>query len=231
MNEQDKEAPLPYIRTKDEFKQESVEFLFDKEKESTITKVKTDADGKKTGEEIEKTTTKSRYTVDLKTYGQSTKEDREHFFEAFDRLQKALVPEWKQAQRSMTTDCPVLFDAIDEMLIGTASQNWHDVLDGETDTTWQTFKGKVAMFICQKVLPQDAYNRQVSYMAERSKPMSLTAQEWWDLFQTVNRYLPFMIPNTTKLKEEVQGVTFPDWWVKGSLTEAAQRRENRGGYN
>ena len=216
-------VPLPYIR-KVTGASETVKFTFEREKESEKTITRYDDMGVRLGKEVEKVSTTIPIKVTLKCYGASAKEDRESFFEAFDRMQKALEPEWTAATRAKDRDATVLFDALDELLIGVANTDWRVVLGTETKRTWEVFKEKVAKYICTKVLPPNAYDEQVLYLRERAKPMSLTATEWNDRLATLSRYLPYCFESVDALKIEHPTATFTDWWKLGTLSEAEWRR-------
>jgi len=219
----DATVPLPYVR-KVTGAPETVKFVFEREKETERTIIKYDEKNIKIGKEVEKVSTTIPIKVTLKCYGASSKEDRESFFEAFDRLQKALEPEWTEATKAKDRDATVLFDALDELLIGVANSDWKVVLGTETKRTWETFKEKVAKYICTKVLPPNAYDEQVLYLRERAKPMSLSATEWNDRLETLSRYLPYFFESVDALKNEHTTATFTDWWKLGTLGEAERRR-------
>jgi len=161
----DATAPLPYIR-KVKGTGETVKFTFEREKAAEKTITRYDDTGALVGKEVEKVTTTIPIKVSLKCYGASAGEDRESFFEAFDRLQKALEPEWKDAAQAKDRNASVLFDAFDEMLVGVANSDWQVILGTETKRTWETFKVNVAKYICTKVLPPNAYDEQVLYLRE-----------------------------------------------------------------
>jgi len=213
---------MAYVRSKADYKSDETKFVYERELKSTRTTTK------KVGvqrEVIEETTTELRTRkVTLKTYAHSNKEDCEHFFECFEKMMKELEDEWTTSSKAKANDAKVLFQALESMLVGTANSEWHDVLGKEQSRTWEMFKTLVSRFICSKVLPEDAYNRQVMYMQERVKPMALTAKEWWLRMQTLNRYLPYFFPSLEALKRELPDSTFPDWWIKGGLNEAELKR-------
>jgi hypothetical protein len=219
----DATVPLPYIR-KAKGTTETTKFVFEREKESEKTIIRYDDKGVRTGKQVEKVSTNIPVKVTLKCYGASAGEDRESFFEAFDRLQKALEPEWTEAAKAKDRDATVLFDALDEVLIGVANSDWRVILGTETTRTWSMFKEKVAKYICTKVLPPNAYDEQVLYLRERSKPMSLSATEWNDCLETLSRYLPYFFESVDDLKVEYSTATFADWWKIGTLGEAERRR-------
>ena len=242
MSTTDAEAPLPFVREKSDFIPETVKFEYEYEVASTrtITKQRPAAPPQPGAQadqppspraaqmltEIVTETIREKKSrkATLKMYERTTKEDSEHFFECFEKLQKELAPIWDQAKRAMRNDATVLFDGFEHMLTGTANSQWHDVLTDYPGRTWEDFKKAVATYICTKVLPDDAYDRQVSHMTERMKPKGLTAKDWWLRMQTMNRYLPYFFPSMDKLKEEVPNATFPDWWIEGNLSGATLKR-------
>ena len=205
------------------FKPEETKFSFDTEVESTKRITRTDEAGKVT--EVEETTIESRTKkVTLRTYGQSDQEDCEHFFEALEKLKRELRKVWEEASKAKDRDAQTLFDALDQMLIGTASSEWHDVLATEAKRDWEAFKVLVAKYITTKILPEDAYNRQVTYMQERKKPQSLQVKDWWLRMQTMDRYLPYFMPDKETLQLWVPNADFTMWWKKGSLAEQEKKR-------
>jgi hypothetical protein len=126
-----------------EFKPEEMKFSFKYELESVKKIMSTDAEGnvKEVEEEITEMKIKK---VTLKTYGKSDQEDCEHFFEAMEKLKKELRTVWEEASKAKDRDAQILFDALDQMLIGTASSQWHNILATETKRDWETFKVLVA---------------------------------------------------------------------------------------
>ncbi|KAG7357555.1 reverse transcriptase RNA-dependent DNA polymerase [Nitzschia inconspicua] len=119
----------------------------------------------------------------------------------------------------MSNDAQVLFDGMDKMLIETANAEWHDVLGSTTKRDWETFKKTVATYITTKILPDDAYDIQVTYLQERMKPKKLDVKQWYLRMQTLNRYLPYFIPSIDKVKEINPSATFKEWWKDGMLSE------------
>ena len=220
----DKEAPLPFVRPLPDFQPNTIKFVFEREKMAAETTQKKDVNG----DVVETVTVTKTYMgtvkVNLRVYSQSAEEDRERYFEAFEILKKRIEPEYNEAMKSKTNDAKVLFEAFDEMLDGTANTNWHDVLQQEPKRDWGTFKIKVSEFVCTKVLPKDAYNTQVNYLMERSKPMKLTVEQWWARYQTLNNRLPYMIPTMDRLKAEVPNADFKAWWIEGALNDAVCKR-------
>ena len=220
----DAEAPLPFVRRKPDYKAETTKFVFERAKVCKKTTTKLDASGNATGKETEETEMMVTIKVSLKCFGNSAEEDMEHFFEAFERMQKTLDQEWEEAKGAKNRDATTLFHAFEEMLTGTANVEWHDVLANNQVYTWEMFKTKVAEFICTKVLPDHAYDTQMDYMKERGKPMKLGVEEWWLRFQTLNRYLPYFIPLMAALKREYDDATFSDWWRLGSMRKMEAKR-------
>jgi len=216
---------IPYKRKTvcADFKPEETKFSYEQEVESTKETTHTDEAGKetKTKETITELKVKK---VTLKTYGQSDKEDCEHFFEALEKLKRELKKVWEETSKAKDRDAEILFDAFDQMLVGTASSEWHDVLATETKRDWEAFKGLVAKYITTKILPEDAYNRQVTYMQERRKPYDLSVKDWWLRMQTIDRYLPYFMPSKEALQLWVPSADFKDWWNKGSLADQEKKR-------
>ena len=222
----DAEAPMPYVRRKGEYRPEKVKFEYEKEITITKTITKKDKDDKVTTEEkIISMEPKSKKVL-LATYSHDDNEDCEHFFDAFERLKTALIDEWQSAAGAQTRDATILFDAFDTMLIGTANTRWHDVLQSGTGRTWRDFKTLVALYINTKVVPANTYSKQLSYLRNRSKPMKLSADEWWIRMQTINRRLMYCFEQLDDLKRHKPNATFSDWWKEdskdnGTLTDQA----------
>lgn len=221
-NPRDSEAPIPYVRRHLPTVETTV-YRFEAEQPITKTVTKTLPD--RTQEVITEVYTETKsHKVYLKTYSQSSEEDTEHFFEAFEQLQLELTSQWKAISRKKTNDSTLLFDAFTHILRGTAHTEWLDVLRTDNDRDWAVFKELVSVYICTKVLPEDAYDHQVSYMQARSKPKPLKAKEWWRRMQSLNRYLCYFFPTMNALKKEFPGSMFTDWWKIGSMTDPQLHR-------
>ena len=225
---EDSEAPIAYIRQKGDYKLEDTKFSYEHEVESVraTTKVLKLPD-ERTETEVSNETVKSMHTrkVTLKVYSHSNQEDCEHFFECFEKLQKELDEEWLASSQAKDKDATVLFKAFEHMLNGVATSEWHDVLQNETDRTWETFKILVSIFISTKILKENAYDAQVRYMQERGKPKQLNAKDWWLRMQAMNCYLPYFMKNMDMLKRQAPTANFKDWWNKGgSLSDTELRR-------
>ncbi|KAG7369831.1 hypothetical protein IV203_027577 [Nitzschia inconspicua] len=93
------------------------------------------------------------------------------------------------------------------------------MLGSTTKRDWETFKKTVATYITTKILPDDAYDIQVTYLQERMKPKKLDVKQWYLRMQTLNRYLPYFIPSIDKVKEINPSATFKEWWKDGMLSE------------
>ena len=223
---QDAEAAIAYVRSKTEHKVEEAKFSYEHEATSTRTIAKEVTIEGKTTKEVSSEVVKSKHTrkVTLKVYSHSDQEDCEHFFECFERMQKELEGVWMECAKAKDKDATVLFQAFEHMLTGTATSEWHDVLNGETERKWETFKTLVSKFIVTKILPEDAYNVQVTYMLERAKPAQLSAKEWWLRMQTMNRYLPYFFKDLENLKKQFPNMTFKDWWKTGGPMSNAELR-------
>ena len=223
---------MPYVRSKSNYKPETIKFTYDAP--TTYTKTVKLEDGTldpKTQQPIVQTTTETVLTtkekkITLKQYAHSRKEDAEHFFICLMHLKKELSEDWQNTSKSKTTSAVTLFKAFDEMLTGAASDNWNAVMKDETDRSWETFKTKVAEYITTKVFttPTGVFSSQLQYMRERTKPKELTAEEWWKRIMVLSTYLPYLFRNQAEMKKEFPDTDFKDWWIKGSLSEADERR-------
>lgn len=218
----DHDAPLPYKRSKVHIHQ-TVKFDFEREYTSEKITIKS-VPGAGDFHDKEITKGKREKKVTLKCYGASAEEDRESFFQCLDWMKKQLEPEWTEASKAKNNDAAVLFQAVDAMLISVASTDWHAVLGSETSRKWEMFKVKFSEYICSKVLLPDAYDKQVTYMRERNKPMGLNHTEWYHRLATMNQYLPYFFPTMEALKLEYPTATFPDWWSLGSISTSDQKR-------
>lgn len=225
----DSDAPIPYIREKRyiDFKADTVEFKYTHSTKTTkdVERTDIDKDGNVSTSTSKETVSENKVLkATLKTYGKSEREDIEHFFEAFEKMQKSIDDVWKAASANKTNDASVLFNAMETMLTGTANTDWHDVMTGVTGRNWETYKVTTAKYICEKVLPDDAYMEQTRYMQERNLPRGMSVATWWDRFQTLNRYILYAVKDISELKEIMPDATWPDWWAKGGITPAEQRR-------
>jgi len=222
----DKEAPLPYKR-RGKDTTTTVKFSFDQKVTTEETTKVGDV------ETTKKITTIKTKKVDLLTYADSSDEDAESFFHAFERYQVELKDTWNEAKKAKTNDAKVLFEGIDKMLKESANTEWHDVLN-QVDTSsglvkypdkdWETFKKSMSEYIMTKILTEDAYDKQKNYLQERIKPLGFTAKQWWLRIQTLNRWLIYFFKELDDLKDEVSGADWKDWWTKGSIPTAEIRR-------
>jgi hypothetical protein len=210
---------MPLVRDvqASKYKQEEVKYVFEKQEESTKTIVIQDENGKETKTKETSTFTKHQKKT-LKCYGNTAEEDSECFFEAFERFQSEMQEEWDDANKNMGNDATSLFNGMDHMLIHTANTEWHDVLAQHALRNWEEFKKTVAQYITEKVLPDDAHEKQVTYMNERKKPRGLEAKQWYLRLQTLNRYLPYFLGSMTAVKALDDTATFPKWWIVGGLS-------------
>jgi hypothetical protein len=127
-------------------------------------------------------------------------------------LKAELKDEWAIASTSKTKDAKLLFQAVDKMLAETANTEWQDLLAKRQQdaglatpkTTWEEFRQASSQYIRDKVLPDDAYDQQRTYMMNRTKPRQLDAKEWKQRLLTLNRYLPYFL-SFKELKEKIQG--------------------------
>jgi hypothetical protein len=217
----DAEAPIPFIRKEVArlHKPEETKFSYDKQEKSTKSVTTTDNQGVVTETKEETTATRTKKVI-LKCFGNTAEEDCESFFIAFERLRTEMDEDWKEISKAKTNDAQRLFDATDKMLTDTANAEWHDVIEGQ-GRDWEAFKTHMATYITTKVLPDDAYDLEVTYLQERMKPMKLEAKQWYLRMQTLNRYLPYFIPTISKLKEiHDSNATFKDFWKAGMLSDA-----------
>ena len=228
----DAEAPLPYVRHKSDFKPDEVKFEFEHEHEfqRMIEKTRNDLKGDEEAAAmqvesyVETTRELKTRKVYIPTYGMTIDEDVESFFEVFEKARRALDVHWGLCSRNKDSNATTLFQLMDKMLVGTANTEWSDVVGEPKVHDWQTFKHKVSKFIATKVLPDDAYNEQLTYMQERAKPNSLKVKEWWTRIKTINRYLPYFFGTQQKMQTFFPNTDFRDWWVVGSLSEPELKR-------
>lgn len=211
---------IPVIRKKAyvDFEPTTTVFRYDKESVSTRVLEKVSGDGKVISEtQTIKESRKEKIT--LKVYSQSTSEDCEHYFEALECLQRELEEEYMTISSNKTNNAKLLFHAHDKMLAGTALSEWHDTIAGREAVTWEDFKTLVAKFITTKVLKDNAFIRQQSYLENRPKPHNLPVKMWWLRIQTLNRYLPYFIKDMDMLKKWYPEANFSHWWKLGSYSE------------
>jgi len=233
-NTLDRQAPIPYVRSKAKkaFEVPTVKFQFEREQTKTVTKETQDDHGVPTGTVIEKSTYIKDCKVTLKTFAHSSDEDGEHWLEARQMVRKELEVEWIEVSGTKTNDATVLFQAIDRVLLHSANAEWMDCMSrydkkytNKTAKTWEKFKLCIIDFTTRVVFKPDAYDRQNSYLQERVKPYDLSAKEWSLRLETVSREMPWLIPSVLKLqKETVPTANWSDLWVLGYLTEAEERR-------
>lgn len=222
----DQEVPMPYVRRKPDYKADEVKYTFEKQVQSLRTTTKTGGTvAAPTTETYSERVVETKIKkVTLKTYGQSSEEDSDHFFEAWERFRSELEDEWEEAAKNKANDAKILFNGFDKMLIGTASAQWSNTLGEEQKRDWETFKVKVSEYITTKVLSDDAYNLEVGYLQERTKPMALLVKPWWLRMQTLNRRLPFYIRSMAMLKRYFPDADFKKWWTAGSLADPELKR-------
>ena len=215
---------MPYVRAKVylDYKSEETKFTFECDAKSTKTITK-QMEGK-TQTIVEVTKEMQTKKVVLKTWGHTGQEDCEHFFEAFEKLQTELQGEWEAARQAKTRDARILFKAFDQLVTGNANSEWHDTMANETKRDWETFKTLVAQFICTVVLSDDAYNWQVQYMLDFTKPLSLTSMQWWLRIETLNHYLRYFFKSLNAYKLEFPKGDFTQWWTQGGLSNADLKR-------
>jgi hypothetical protein len=237
----DAEAPMPYVRRATGAKEE-LTFSYDQQAKSVKQVVTTppkravyEADGTTLKEYVQDADTTSTETstmlrttkVMLLTYGGTSNEDAETFFQAFERLPTELGTVWQAAAAAKNKDATILFNAMGKMLTETANTDWHGVLADTTtvpDKTWESFKKAVAHFVMTKVLDSDSYDKERTYLMERHKPKRMTARQWWLRLQQLNHYLVYMFKTLDDLKVEVDGAQWNHWWQSGELSAAELKR-------
>jgi len=216
--ESDTTVPIPYARENHVITQK-VKFTIVVETETTRKITRVEADGS-TETTVETAVTDKDKVIELLTYKHSAEEDVEHFFEAFEHLRKVLHVQWTDVSQSKTNDATGLFEAMDAMLEGNANQEWMTVLSEQPNRTWEAFKKTVGKFITTTILPEDGYSRQLNYVQERHKPMTLTSASWWARIETICRYLPYFFGSLDDLQSEYPKATWSEWWKWGAPTEA-----------
>lgn len=219
---------IPYVRKAEcaTFVPKTVKFMYEETVKSTRKTKKTDEQGQVTAIEEEIESDKDR-KVTLTVFAQGDQEDCEHFFEAFEKLQHELASVWEQCSATRKTDATVLFDAFEKMLDGLALTEWRNVLLADrtkTTRSWEDFKEFVSTYIVTKVLAQDdPYNRQRTYMMERTMPKGMTVRGWWLRKQTLNRYLVYFFKTLAEMKRWFPTADFPKWWKVGGLSNQELR--------
>jgi hypothetical protein len=117
--------------------------------------------------------------VTLMTYGDTSDEDIESFFDSFDGMKSELKLKWEEASQAKANSAAILFKAMDRMLTDTAETEWRDIIEETIDekgtklyakNTWEDFKKAVLKYITTKVLPENACDKQRTYLQERVKP-------------------------------------------------------------
>lgn len=161
--------------------------------------------------------------ITLKVYKGSAEEDIEHFFEAFEEFQKEMkrVGLWND-KFDINQEVPELFQHFDAIMQGTAQTDWYEIIGGTTSArvTWRDFKRLVAAYMMKKILKREPWQQQTSYMEQRMKPEGMSLKTWWKRFQSLNRYLRYMMDR--KGMEEISGgkvTDFASLWNYGSFNE------------
>ena len=229
----DQQAPIPYVRDpyKKAYKVPTVKFEFEREQTRTVIKEVRDAQGQPGGTTTERSTYMKDCKVTLSTFGHSSSEDNEHWLEALITFKKEMALEWEKASSAKANDARVLFEAMNKILLHTANAEWMDCLNrydqtaARPDLTWEKFKLCVSDFTNRVVFKKDAYDKQKSYLQERAKPFDLTASKWSLRFETLSRYMPWLITSVVNLKKETfDTADWKDWWKLGFFSEAETRR-------
>jgi hypothetical protein len=125
----DNDSVMPYERGEkyERFKVDEIKYEFEYEKEATSTETaEEEAPGDaETGPLVVKVTrkiihiiSKEQKKITLKVYySQSVQEDAEHFFEAFEKMQKELASVGlRNFSQNKETDVKIYFEAFDQML-------------------------------------------------------------------------------------------------------------------
>ena len=178
---------FPYVRDKFKarYKPNTIKFTYEQEKISTRTETTKDEKGNLTTKVITITETKEQKAT-LKVFKQSNEEDIEHFFEAFETMQRELQETWDETKTAKDRDATTLFKAMEKMLDGEALVGWHDVLAKwdanvitSADRSWESFKTTVCNFILTKLCPPEAFETQRRCMMERWMPDGMDVADYY----------------------------------------------------
>ena len=118
---EDSDCIIPLVR-KEAFENHELattkfEFLYDSVTTKRITSKGKDEEGEDITTTVEEEVTEQRVRKKvLKVFTQSSAEDVEHFFDAFETMQSVLEAEWKQASTAKHNDATILFNGFDAML-------------------------------------------------------------------------------------------------------------------
>ena len=222
------ECVFPFMRDRRKvlFKPDITKFIFEQEHESTRVEESINAEGKKSKRSTVTKETREK-KVTLKVFGQTQEEDIEHFFEAFETLQRELQDIWMETSKAKDRDAKTLFAAMEKMLGGEALTEWHDILvvwdqDNNSSRTWEAFKTNVTTFILTKLCPEDAYDTQRRYMMERRMPDGMNVGDYYKRYCTHNRYLPYLL-NYEQMKLWHPKADFSQWWKIGGFSDQETR--------
>lgn len=224
------ECVFPLFRNerKTSYEPDTTKFAFEVDSTSMREETTTNAEGK-TSTRKTVTTEKREKKVYLKVYKQSNAEDLEHFFEAFEAMQRELQDVWKEAAKAKGNDATVLFNAMEKILSAEALTGWHDVLSKwDSDTTnskartWEAFKKNVSTFIVTKLCPDDAYDTQRKYMSERYMPEGMEVEDYYKRYCTFNRYLPYLL-TYEQMRLWNPKADFSNWWETGGFSDQETR--------
>jgi hypothetical protein len=165
---------------------------------------------------------KEKYHV--RQYGGSDQEDHESFLDAFDEFKDTMEMKgyWDNTVHH-NTPVPILFDKTLLMLKDTAKADWHDALDecSPHGTTWNDWKRIVPYYILHKVLPPNAYKKQVRYMEQQNMPQDMTFKDYTKWLAHANHLLKYMLDQ--ELVEEVSDGAYKaikHVWEHGSLNKS-----------
>ena len=216
---------MPYWRANKykTYKPDQAKFTYDR-KETIVCEEETTETGKEPVKVVKTTVSYRQQKRTLNVYKQSPEEDVEHFFEALEHMQNEMDTEWARISASKTNDASILFKAMEKMLEGIAKTEWQDIVKANEDQhglkMWEDFKTLLGQYISTKVIHKEsAYERQRRYMRERRMPIGMEVSEWWLRIQTLNRYLPYLIPSMQALKYWHPDADWKQWWKAGSLSE------------
>lgn len=171
------------------------------------------------------TETKTRKTK-IPIYGGSDSEDVEHFFEMFVSFKKVMtqVALWND-DFTQGTNVDELMGYFEECISGVAEANWRSIRKDKTSCTWKDFKTDVATYITTQIVDPEAYHEQKRYLEHTIKPRDLTMKVYWQRYQILNLYLPYLL--TRDIMEQVsdgQEKEFKKLWTYGSFGGHEQKQ-------
>jgi len=107
-----------------------------------------------------------------------------------------------------------------------AKTDWFDALEEcePHGTTWKDWKTILSYYIVKKILPENAYRKQVRYMEQRFMPAGMSFKDYTKRLSHSNLYLPFMLMRD--MMEEVSDGEYKalkQLWVYGLLRKNKQK--------